>query len=1547
MTLAWQEIKPKSAADATSGDIYLSVAVSSDGLAWKSHERFFGPLPYTGVAAGNQPSVYSMVMDAKDRIIVAVSASDRETLILQSTDAGASFQQVQRIQAKASTVAPALFVTKDSGFLLLISQGSAEVAAASPQPTGETAVGSASLMFSHSRDGRTWTDLAPFVTRDDHLSATQLQPAHAAFKGRDYVVFESLTARNEATTTWQLFVKASADGGASWSAAAPLTTQQALFGADALSFNNERPRIEPLGTQLGLVWERAGFGSNRPQIWSLALDADAAALGVPDIVAPASPSRFARILTLQGQERVLYADSSKGTSRIVLAQKAGRIWSTQTLPNTDVVDAIFPHALVFHDQLYIFWENQAQSQKTSSLVQLRPLTSVGAPVVKAVDFIAGQPTNRDTITVSWTEPQPPDPAGIREYRTAWTYSDGSTTVEKEHQTVSGPTSAGTPLFSTRKVDRDGTWIFSIAAVDFAGNVTRTPATISFLRDASPPRPVSFEARAADGTVLLTAASASPDKRDQNSYEIGSNSFALRWVPGADSDIDGYTYNLQPGWNSLEEYRQSKVELVSPPARKVTQLTEIPFNNRDNGVYVLTVQAIDKAGNFGPASTIAVALSHYQVVTRIDLVTAQKDALLGTVKLTINGRGFTENGPIRMIYLDRNHAKPPFDMEFDPVAPITVADRQIAGILLDQNRDSGSYRVGLQQDRPNGQNVLYFTPGAVIDFTSPGTVKIGNFQVFIPRWLLGPSPAFVLSFDSLLVVLVVAMLCALMFLAIRKIAALAQEGAAVRAEVMVLLEGRPNARWEERKKRMQALKRRGIGLRLKFTLLMVILVFMIVLIVSIPLGLQMVGTQRRSLAADVQSKANILLGALATSAETQFRAQDQGFLGAADIPALSATMPQAEYTTITGPDVNFRPADPKDFVWASNQKKFIDEKVGGVFNIAREQVNDDLAKTVVPELQKKIDTDLTTRLSSLIDEYRNLVGQRSALQGKTDPGSKQKLAALTAQLSTASKEIDTQARAAYGKSDTLEPWNGNARLRSTYLFYIPVIFYNRAANLPDTTFYQGMVRLQVNTSTINKQIDDAISAILRLAGEIALLAIAIGVLGAIIMASITVTPIRRLARGVAVIRDTDDKEELKDHSIEVGTRDEIGLLADTVNEMTRGLVKAAVANKELLQGIDVQKRFLPLVKSSQGGEASTTEEENEKLEIYGYYKGAKGVSGDYFDFKKLDNTYYALIKCDVSGKGVSAALIMVEVATLFISHFRDWAQRKENIAQIKDPLARQRALKELERLDLLVYTINDMVEERGFVGRFAALTVCLYNAVTGVATVCNAGDTRMHLYSVEKGKMVYPKLPDSPAAGMFASMLVDMKTPFRQVQQRLVSGDVLFLPTDGFSESERKLRNADFQEVKCEEPGIADGEDHLGTHDRGDAEEELGEARMEGVINAVLNKGHYTLVRTHNPVPNEELVFDFSGCKGTAREAVLALVSVEKVYRMIPDPRLGEESTVTLESKVAQFLKEHFLQYARYFSHQVEGANATGYATFTHAKEDEQYDDLTIIVLRKK
>jgi hypothetical protein len=387
------------------------------------------------------------------------------------------------------------------------------------------------------------------------------------------------------------------------------------------------------------------------------------------------------------------------------------------------------------------------------------------------------------------------------------------------------------------------------------------------------------------------------------------------------------------------------------------------------------------------------------------------------------------------------------------------------------------------------------------------------------------------------------------------------------------------------------------------------------------------------------------------------------------------------------------------------------------------------------------------------------------------------------------------------------------------------------------------------------------------------------------------------------------------------------------------------------GKDVQKMFLPLEKDRVGKKGSTAEADTKDVEIYGYYEGAAEVSGDYFDFRQLDPTHYALIKCDVSGHGVSAGLIMVEVATLFISYFSDWQKRKESLAQIKDPGERQRLLKDLERLDTLVYRINDMLEERGFKGLFAAFTICLFNTATGAITVCPAGDNELHIYDVSEGRMVHdeltPKEKGSPAAGVFPSMLVEMKSGFPQFPIKLDHGDVLFLPTDGVDEAKRFLRDTSFEKMTCLEPGLKEGEYHLKTHKYGTDNEDFGKERMDDFITGVFHTSRVKLVRHHNPIPNEELEFDFSGCEGTVKEAVLAVVSAEKLFRLVLAPTAGDGNRVSVDAKIDAFLKKHFLQYARYFSHRVEGQPDDPYAHFSHLLEDEQRDDLTILVVRRK
>ena len=126
-------------------------------------------------------------------------------------------------------------------------------------------------------------------------------------------------------------------------------------------------------------------------------------------------------------------------------------------------------------------------------------------------------------------------------------------------------------------------------------------------------------------------------------------------------------------------------------------------------------------------------------------------------------------------------------------------------------------------------------------------------------------------------------------------------------------------------------------------------------------------------------------------------------------------------------------------------------------------------------------------------------------------------------------------------------------------------------------------------------------------------------------------------------------------------------------------------------------------------------------------------------------------------------------------------------------------------------------------------------------------------------------------------MVQMKGGFKIEKTRLKKGDVLFLYTDGIEESTRKFRDQNFNVVKCDETvGVTDGV-HA-NHKVGSESEQMENERIQEIIEAVLNKQKYVLKKYHNPVADESLEFDFTACSGSTEDVILALCSVEKVFR---------------------------------------------------------------------
>lgn len=80
---------------------------------------------------------------------------------------------------------------------------------------------------------------------------------------------------------------------------------------------------------------------------------------------------------------------------------------------------------------------------------------------------------------------------------------------------------------------------------------------------------------------------------------------------------------------------------------------------------------------------------------------------------------------------------------------------------------------------------------------------------------------------------------------------------------------------------------------------------------------------------------------------------------------------------------------------------------------------------------------------------------------------------------------------------------------------------------------------------------------------------------------------------------------------------------------------------------------------------------------------------------------------------------------------------------------------------------------------------------------------------------------------------------------------------------------------------------------------------------------------------------------------MALISVEKIFRLYKDPNAGDDSLVLTDKKVDGFLREHFLQYRYYCGNTRKIVKNDNYMYYTQVKEDAQYDDLTIIGIKRK
>ena len=160
----------------------------------------------------------------------------------------------------------------------------------------------------------------------------------------------------------------------------------------------------------------------------------------------------------------------------------------------------------------------------------------------------------------------------------------------------------------------------------------------------------------------------------------------------------------------------------------------------------------------------------------------------------------------------------------------------------------------------------------------------------------------------------------------------------------------------------------------------------------------------------------------------------------------------------------------------------------------------------------------------------------------------------------------------------------------------------------------------------------------------------------------------------------------------------------------------------------------------------------EFDIHAAMFTAKEVGGDFYDFYFVDEDTLAFLVADVSGKGIPAAMFMMQSKTLL-----------KSCAESGMPIEQ-------------VFTIaNEKLCESNDAGMFVTAWMGLLNVKTGLVTFANAGHNPPLVRSGE-GEFAFHKT----RAGFVLAGMEGIR--YRRFELQLKPGDTLFLYTDGVTEA---------------------------------------------------------------------------------------------------------------------------------------------------------------------
>jgi serine phosphatase RsbU (regulator of sigma subunit) len=281
----------------------------------------------------------------------------------------------------------------------------------------------------------------------------------------------------------------------------------------------------------------------------------------------------------------------------------------------------------------------------------------------------------------------------------------------------------------------------------------------------------------------------------------------------------------------------------------------------------------------------------------------------------------------------------------------------------------------------------------------------------------------------------------------------------------------------------------------------------------------------------------------------------------------------------------------------------------------------------------------------------------------------------------------------------------------------------------------------------QRVEDSIVGLqLRMAGA-GVLSLLIGIVATYFLAGQVTRPVQVLMGDMEKVSRGDI-----DHQTKATSGDEIGRLAVQFNKMTRALREARDRQKEterlehdLNAAREIQAQLLPPKIPQLPG-----------FDVFPFYRSAKEVGGDYYDFFPLDRERLAMVVADVSGKGVTGAMVMAQTRTVMRMLAPDCGSAAETLRKTNYLIAR-----EIKR------------------GMFVTAMFSILHVHTLELVTCSAGHNPMVVFRERTGQCELVN-PGGIALGFDKGPVFDRT--LRDVAIRLEQGDRVVTYTDGVVEA---------------------------------------------------------------------------------------------------------------------------------------------------------------------